>query len=164
MTHLILSIGSNVDAQKNIAQAIGSLRNEFGDLTQSTVYESEAVGFSGDNFLNLTLTTKTDRPLEQIANLLKELEDSLGRDRTQARFSDRTIDIDILIYGDERGTECGLSLPREEILKGAFVLKPLAETHPELQHPDTGQCYRELWEQFDQDSQKLWPTEIRFDN
>ena len=140
------------------------MRKEFGELTLSMVYESEAIGFSGDNFLNLTLATNTDRPLEQIIDLLKELEDSLGRDRSQARFSDRTIDIDILIYGDERGTEYGLSLPREEILQNAFVLRPLAETHPELQHPETGQSYGELWEQFDQESQKLWATAIQFES
>ena len=99
MALLILSLGSNVDAQLNIGLAIQSLRNEFGNINLSTVYESEAVGFEGNNFLNLTVSIESDLLLEEINNFLKQLEDTLGRDRNQPRFSDRPIDIDILIYG-----------------------------------------------------------------
>ena len=64
MALLILSLGSNVDAQLNIGLAIQSLRNEFGNINLSTVYESEAVGFEGNNFLNLTVSIESDLLLE----------------------------------------------------------------------------------------------------
>ena len=86
MALLILSLGSNVDAQLNIGLAIQSLRGEFGNINLSTVYESEAVGFEGNNFLNLTVSIESDLLLEEINNFLKQLEDTLGRDRNQPRF------------------------------------------------------------------------------
>ena len=162
MALLILSLGSNVNAKANIGYAIESLRREFGDLALSTVYESEAVGFSGENFLNLATSVDCDVPLKEIVACLKELENSLGRDRSQPKFSDRTIDIDILIYGRETGEDCGLSLPRAEILENAFVLKPLVELHPDMHLPDSDRTYLRFWKQFDQDSQKIWPTDINF--
>ena len=162
MALLILSLGSNVNAKANIGYAIESLRREFGDLALSTVYESEAVGFSGENFLNLATSVDCDVPLKEIVAYLKELENSLGRDRSQPKFSDRTIDIDILIYGREKGEDCGLSLPRAEILENAFVLKPLVELHPDMHLPDSDRTYLRFWKQFDQDSQKIWPTDINF--
>ena len=162
MSLLILSLGSNVNAIANIGYAIESLRQEFGDLALSTVYESEAVGFSGDNFLNLAASVDCDVPLKEIVAYLKELENSLGRDRSQPKFSDRTIDIDILIYGRETGEDCGLSLPRAEILENAFVLKPLSELHPDMHLPDSDRTYLKVWKQFVQDSQRIWPTDIIF--
>lgn len=162
MPSLILSLGSNVNARTNIGAAIEALRKEFGELTLSTVYESEAVGFTGDNFLNLVLSTQTEKPLEEIVSSLKHIEDSMGRNRTLPKFADRTIDIDILIFGEENGASCGLNLPRAEILTNAFVLQPLAEILPGLSNSQTGKTYQQLWEQFDQASQKLWPTDLRF--
>ncbi|MBM88540.1 MAG: 2-amino-4-hydroxy-6-hydroxymethyldihydropteridine diphosphokinase [Gammaproteobacteria bacterium] len=164
MTLLIVSLGSNVDASCNIGNAIESLREKFGNLTLSSVYESESIGFSGDNFLNLVISAGTDMTLTEVDNYLKELENSLGRDRDQPKFSDRTIDIDILVFGAERGEDCGLILPRREIFENAFVLKPLAEIHPDLKNPDTGTSYFELWEKFDQASQKLWVVNLKFED
>jgi len=162
MALLILSLGSNVDAPLNIGLAIQSLRNEFGNINLSTVYESEAVGFEGNNFLNLTVSIESDLLLEEINNFLKQLEDTLGRDRNQPRFSDRPIDIDILIYGEESGEGYGLALPRAEILNNAFVLRPLAEMHPTLLHESSGLSYGEHWEQFEKIKQKLWPIDLNF--
>ena len=71
MALLILSLGSNVDAQLNIGLAIQSLRNEFGNINLSTVYESEAVGFEGNNFLNLTVSIESDLLLEEINNFFE---------------------------------------------------------------------------------------------
>jgi 2-amino-4-hydroxy-6-hydroxymethyldihydropteridine diphosphokinase len=162
MTLLILSLGSNVDAQANIRLAMQSLRKEFGEIKQSIVYESEAVGFEGENFLNLTVSIESDLSLEAINSFLKGLEDSLGRDRNQPRFSDRPIDIDILIFGEENGKDYGLDLPRAEILHNAFVLRPLAEVHPLLLHASSEVSYGEHWRQFDKAKQKLWPTDLSF--
>lgn len=161
MPLLTLSIGSNVDSHANVRVVEKALRARYPDLTCSTVYESESVGFEGDNFLNLVACAETDESLIEINDFLKGLEEQLGRDRSQPKFSARTMDIDILTYGDLVGEHHGIQLPREEIVRHAFVLQPLANLLPDQTHPSSGESYAELWEKFDQSSQKLWP--INFD-
>lgn len=155
---MALSIGSNIDAESNIRAALDALMLEFENLRLSTTYESEAVGFDGDNFLNLVVLADTEKALGDVAAVLKGLEDQLGRDRKQARFSGRTMDIDILLYGDESGISCGIELPRPEITENAFVLQPLAELLPDALHPPTGRSYLQLWQGYDKARQLLWPV------
>ena len=114
MPILALSIGSNQDAAAHIRRAVTALRQHFMSLRCSTVYESEAVGFDGDNFLNLVALTSTEDDLGEIATYLKDLEDELGRDRSLPKFAARRIDIDILCYGDEDGQQHGLKLRRSD--------------------------------------------------
>ena len=83
MTTLALSIGSNIDAESNIRAAVNELRMEFENIRCSTIYESKAVGFDGDNFLNFVVLADTDKALTDVAAFLKHLEDRLGRDRQQ---------------------------------------------------------------------------------
>ena len=161
MTLLALSLGSNVDAPKNLLDAITALRSKFGVLAISTIYESKAIGFSGDNFLNFVVSVETSYSLKDVFDYLKDLENDMGRNRTKARYSDRTIDIDILLFGDSTGEECGLDLPRAEILYNAFILRPLAELHPQLKHTVLDVSYKNLWNAFDNKNQKLWPTKIK---
>lgn len=158
MPTLVLSIGSNINAATNLRRAHKALLAQFGNMQCSTVYESEAVGFAGDNFLNLVAVIVTDMPLSDIAGSLKQIEDDLGRDRQQPKFSGRTIDIDVLTYGDANGQDCGMELPRAEITCNAFVLQPLAELLPEQMHQPTGQTYAQLWQGFDKSKQNLWPV------
>ena len=159
MTTLALSIGSNIDAESNIRAALHALNLEFDNIRSSTTYESQAVGFDGDNFLNLVVLADTDKGLDAVAAILKRLEDQLGRDRKQARFSGRTMDIDILLYGNESGLYCGIELPRPEVTENAFVLQPLSELLPDVVHPGTGMSYLKLWQDYDKSKQKLWPIE-----
>lgn len=160
MTTVFLSIGSNIDKERNIQAGIGALQQRFGSLVCSTVYESESVGFDGDNFYNLVASIETDDDVESVVSILKQIEDEHGRTRSGPRFSSRTLDIDILLYDDLIRDDEMVSVPRDEILKNAFVLKPLAELAGESLHPQTGTSYRELWEHFDQSSQRLWPVSI----
>ncbi len=162
MPLLTLSIGSNLYSRENIQAAVRLLREQFPDLNCSTVYESKAVGFVGDNFLNLVASCHTDKSLQDISVLLKEIEQKLGRDRSQPKFSARPMDIDILTLGDMVGEQQGISLPREEILQYAFVLRPLAELFPMHIHPTTKTTYAELWNQFDSNKQPLWPVEFEW--
>ena len=159
---LSLSIGSNDDAAANIRKAVASLRAEFRELRCSTVYESVAVGFAGDNFLNLVVVVDTDMPLVAVARFLTQLKDSLGRDRSRPRYSPRAIDIDILTYGDadgdQSGSDCAMVLPRPEITRYAFVLRPLAELLSEQIHSGAGISFSRLWAEFDKTSQRLWPV------
>jgi|TARA_B100000315_G_scaffold134699_1_gene124133 2-amino-4-hydroxy-6-hydroxymethyldihydropteridine diphosphokinase len=157
---LSLSLGSNIDVDINIHKAVTALQEKFSDLRCSSIYESEAIGFVGDNFLNLVAVTDCEEDLQCIVDNLKALEDALGRDHSQPRFSARPIDIDILTYGDISGSACGMSLPRAEITQNAFVLRPLAELLPDSVHRPDGLTYAELWENFDQSSQKLWRIDL----
>lgn len=159
MTTLALSIGSNIDAESNIRAALEALSLEFENIRTSTTYESQAIGFDGDNFLNLVALVDTDKKLNDVAIILKRLEDELGRDRQQARLSGRTMDIDILLFGDESGICCGIELPRPEVTENAYVLQPLSELLPEVVHPATGMSYLKLWQDYDKSRQQLWAVE-----
>jgi len=153
---LSLSIGSNVNPEANVRRACALLAEHFGELRKSAVYESEAVGFDGENFLNLVVTVETGETLTGIKLFLKRLEDDMGRDRSRPRFSERVIDVDILAYGDSDGSEAELALPREEITRNAYVLRPLAELLPNEMHPPTGKTYGQLWRDYDKSRQSLW--------
>ena len=157
---LALSLGSKIDAKRNIRLARNSLACQFSSLKLSPVYESESIGVDGDNFLNLVVVVETNLSLVLVQEFLKQLEESQGRDRTQAKFSSRPIDVDILFFGNADGASLGIDLPREEITRNAFVLLPLAKLLPDTQHAPTGKTYAELWASYDKDSQKLWPIEF----
>ncbi|SDW91711.1 2-amino-4-hydroxy-6-hydroxymethyldihydropteridine diphosphokinase [Marinobacter mobilis] len=150
-----ISIGSNIDREHNIAQALDALAAEFGTLDISSVYESEAVGFDGEPFLNLVVAIRADRSVAELSRLFKAIEAANGRHLHAPKFSPRTLDIDILTYGEQSGVVDGVELPRAEILKNAFVLLPLAEIAPDQKHPVVGQSYGGLWQQYQSD-QKLW--------
>lgn len=162
MPEITLSIGSNVEPRRHIPEALDALQERLGHLTLSLVYESEAVGFSGDNFHNLVVRAHTDLELTELTHWLKELEDRHGRRRGQARLSSRTLDVDILTYDAYVGEHEGIHLPRAEIHDNAFVLQPLAEVAGELIDPHTGLSYRQLWQRYDKSRQRLWPIDYHW--
>lgn len=160
MAVVYLSLGSNVEREKHIRSCIAALKHHFGDVLCSSVYESEAVGFAGSHFYNLVACIETALPLSELNNRLKKIEDEHGRNRNGPKFSPRTLDIDILTYGDLTGCIEGIDLPREEICKNAFVLLPLADIAPDAMHPLLHKSYGELWAAYDKHKQKLWRVEF----
>ena len=158
MTRIYISVGSNIDAEKNIRGAANALRDSFGSLLISSVYESEAVGFDGDNFLNLVIGADTDDNVYQVSKTLRAIEDRFGRERSGPKFSARTLDLDLLLYDDLIMHEDGIQIPRDEITKNAFVLWPLAELAPDECHPQSGECYAKLWQAYDKSKQQLTPV------
>ena len=147
-TKVYLGLGSNRNAEANIGAGVQALQEAFDEVRISPVYRSPAVGFEGADFLNCAAVIETTMALGELKQWLVELEDHHGRDRSQPKFSDRTLDIDILLYDDLIGEHDGLELPRDEILKYAHVLKPLADLAPELPHPVTGTTFRAHWRHF----------------
>ncbi|MDH5571872.1 MAG: 2-amino-4-hydroxy-6-hydroxymethyldihydropteridine diphosphokinase [Gammaproteobacteria bacterium] len=160
MAIIYISIGSNIDAKHHIRLAVDALRKHYKDLILSSVYESEAVGFKGDNFLNMVVSLKTEEDINTVASVLHHIEDQHGRVRSGPRFSARTLDLDLLLYDDLIYNVAGLQIPRDEITKNAFVLWPMAEIAPETKHPQLNQTMSELWQAYDKNSQKLWPVEL----
>lgn len=163
MAEVYLSIGSNIKPAANICAAITALKQHYGAVILSSVYETEAVGFIGDNFYNLVIKLNTNDSPDLIAKTLRNIEDQQGRQRTGERFNSRTLDIDLILYDDWVLKTDLLEIPRGEILKYAFVLKPLAELSPEKQHPVIKQSYAQLWAAFDQDSQPMWQVPFSMD-
>jgi 2-amino-4-hydroxy-6-hydroxymethyldihydropteridine diphosphokinase len=146
MPRVYISIGSNIDRERNIRSAVRALALAFGDLTLSGIYETASVGFAGDPFFNLVATFDTDESPESVQSTLKEIETRHGRSRENTpRFSARTLDLDILLYGDLIRHDDRLDIPRAEIATQAFVLGPLAEIAPDLRIPGTDTTASELW-------------------
>lgn len=160
MAQVFVSIGSNIDRSRNVRLAIDALKHQFGELLLSTIYESEAVGFDGDNFYNLVAAFETPDDVIKIAEQLRLMEERLGRERNSQRFSSRTMDIDLLLYDDLVYQSDSLTLPRDEILHNAFVLKPLSELIGDRIHPLAQQSYLQLWQAYDAQIQPLWPVTV----
>lgn len=145
MTTVLLSLGSNLQPHQHLHAAVEALRARFGAVTASPAYRTPAVGFDGPDFLNNAVALDTDLPLDDLDAWLHALEDAHGRDRSGPRFSDRTLDLDVVFYGDLIVEGPGhLRIPRPE-LKHAFVLKPLADIAPDFIDPVSGLDLATLW-------------------
>lgn len=145
MTTALLSLGSNLQPQQHLHAAVAALRERFGAIRVSPAYRTAAVGFDGPDFLNNAVAIETELPLDSLDAWLHALEDAHGRDRSGPRFSNRTLDIDVVFYGDLIVEGPGhLRIPRPE-LKHAFVLKPLADIAPAFIDPVSGLDLATLW-------------------
>ena len=156
--NVYLSAGSNIAPESHLRMACRRLEAVYGELTLSSVYRNQSLGFSGDDFLNMVIGFSTTETPELIVERLERLHDQANRKRQANPFSSRTLDLDLLLYGDlvrER-----LKVPRDDIEKYGFVLGPLAEVAPQLRHPLTGETMSELWVNFDKDRHPMRKVDI----
>lgn len=160
MPRCFVSIGSNIEKEINIPSSLRALDRYFGPLIVSNIYESKPVGFDGENFYNLVVGFDSDLNVHKISEILKQIEMLHGRTRNCKKFSARTLDLDLLLYGNLIISEQNLQIPRHEIESYAFVLEPLAEIAPELVHPVSSKTIIELWDAFDKSdlAQKQIPS------
>ena len=161
MAQVFISVGSNIEQEKHITAGLRALANLYPSIIYSAVYESESVGFNGDNFYNLVVKLNTSDSIEEVSTHLDRIEDENGRSREGPRFSSRTLDLDLLLYDEQILNSDALTLPRPEIYENAFVLLPLSEVSGQFKDPLKNQTYSEIWAQFDQQKQKLWTIEFR---
>ena len=136
MTVAYVGLGANLgDRDATIRAAIAELP---GVVTVSTLRETDPVGVTDQpRFLNGVAALDTDLPPRELLDRLLAVERGLGRERTE-RWGPRTIDLDLLLYGDEVIDEAGLTIPHPRLQERRFVLEPLAEIAPELVIPGLG--------------------------
>jgi 2-amino-4-hydroxy-6-hydroxymethyldihydropteridine diphosphokinase len=152
-----LAAGSNVAPERNLTRAVAALRREFPGVRFSPWYRNRAVGFDGADFINLVAGFDTDLPVRQVLDRLHAIEAECGRPREAPRWAPRSMDLDVLLYGDLVCDEPGLRLPRPDLLKRAYMLGPLAQLAPEVLHPTAHLSIAELWRRFDQAAHPLQP-------
>ncbi len=136
-TEVVLGIGGNKGDRANyLFEAREALSQQFVLISCSQVYESEAWGgvATNGNFLNQVLLLQTSLAPLALLQVTQEIEIALGRTREQ-HWGDRTIDIDILYFGDQVSSDPQLTLPHPYLAERRFVLQPLAEILPLKKHP-----------------------------
>lgn len=148
MPEVFASLGSNQNREQNIRSAVKALRSSYGPLRLSPVYQNKAVGFDGDDFLNMVVGFESALTPQEIQQEFHQIEDAHGRIRGDKKFAPRQLDIDLILYGDMIYHEGSLKLPRVDIVEYAFVLLPLAELEPEGIHPVLKTSYAEMWQNY----------------
>lgn len=161
MGRAFIGIGSNVDRENNINSAVSELSRLGSNLRISSVYESEAYGFSGDNFYNMVVGFDTSLSPQDLSARLEKIEDDHGRDRNVPRYSSRTLDLDLLLFDDLIIHNDSIDLPRADIESFAFVLCPLAEIAADTLHPEKRIKISQIWENFNSNGHKIWKADIK---
>lgn len=155
MARVYLSLGSNVEPARYLKAALEELGARFGAIAISPAYRNPAVGYDGPDFVNLAVGLDTELEPAALNDWLHALEDRHGRRRDVPRYSDRTLDVDIVLFDERVIAGPGhLQIPRKE-LKHAFVLKPIADIAPDARHPVSGQTMAELWAVFPKEREPL---------
>lgn len=157
MPCVFVAAGSNVEPLRHLASASRQLRHAFADVKFSSWYRNRAAGFEGADFINYVATFTTDLPVRDLLASLHAIETLCGRPRDAPRWAPRSMDLDLLVYGDLVCDEPQLKLPRPDLLIRAYMLGPMAELAPDLVHPTAQVTIGELWQRFDRAAHPLTP-------
>jgi 2-amino-4-hydroxy-6-hydroxymethyldihydropteridine diphosphokinase len=149
VSEVYVAAGSNIAPEHNLELAVAALAREFPGSRFSPWYRNRAAGFEGDDFINLVAGFATALSPPALLERLHAIEAQCGRERNSPRWAPRSMDLDILLYGELVCVGPSLILPRPDLLKRAYMLGPLADLAPDLKHPTAGKTIGELWREFD---------------
>lgn len=155
MTDVYVAAGSNVEPEIYLERAIRQLAAAYGPLTLSPAYRNQAVGFSGDDFINLVVGFRTEDEVADVRQQLQKIEAACDRPPDAPKWAPRTMDLDILLFGNLVSDAPGLKIPRPDLLKRPYMLRPIADIAPDVRHPISGKTMRELWESFEGDAHSM---------
>ena len=147
MNEVFVSIGSNIEAESNMI-LVKNYLDELFDVTYSSIYNTPAEGFEGEDFLNCVCKFDTKKSPSDLRDLLKNIEKDMGRTSNQKGMSNRVIDLDLILYGNMQMNEDGLEIPSDDIAKYRFVLEPLVEIAPDNLHPTLQKSFHDLLSPF----------------
>jgi len=160
MPAIYVAAGSNIEPERNLRRALRELRREFPGLKTSPAYRNPAFGFAGADFINLVVGFESAKPVHDVTQTLHRVEENCGRPRLAAKWAPRSMDLDILLYGDAVIEEPGLRVPRADLTTKAYMLRPAADLAPEMMHPTLGQTLGELWKAFDASGHSMQVVEL----
>lgn len=144
MAIIYLSVGSNISPESNFQKCFDHIQLEFSNVVWSPIYRTKPIGMSGPDFLNAVVRAETSLNVVQVINILKSLEQKHGRVKQENAFSDRTLDLDLLLYGNECIDTPNLTIPSDELCTMGFILRPMADIAGHAIHPLLNQTYNSL--------------------
>lgn len=160
MTPVYVAAGSNIEPEKNLAHACAEIVHTWPDAVFSKAYTNKAVGFEGPDFINLVVGFHTAHPLDFVISRLRAIETRCGRPRYAPKWASRTMDLDVLLFGDRVEKTADYTLPRPDLLKRPYMLGPMAEIAPQVKHPTAGKTIGELWAEFERDGHDMVPVTL----
>jgi 2-amino-4-hydroxy-6-hydroxymethyldihydropteridine diphosphokinase len=144
MPRVFVAVGSNLDPEENVTRALRLLETEVGIRGVSTFYRTPALGRPEDPpYVNGVIEVGDSLGPRELKQLLRRVEEVLGRERVADRYAPRSMDLDLLIYGDQESSS-GVTLPHPDIRERPFVAFPLLELAPDLTLPDSRTELRSL--------------------
>ncbi len=156
-----VAAGSNVEPEHNLERACAEIAHTWHDAHFSRAYRNVAVGFEGPDFINLVCGFSAAQPLDSVIARLRAIETQCGRPRFAPKWASRTMDLDVLLYGDLVEKTAEYTLPRPDLLKRPYMLGPLAEIAPDAMHPTAARSIAELWSEFDAGAHLMSPVALR---
>jgi len=162
VTQVLVAAGSNVEPLVNLRRALDALAAHYPALRRSTAYRNRAVGFEGEDFINLVVGFDTGDDVRTVMDHLHEAETLCGRARHAPKWAPRSMDLDILLFGDRVCDEPGLVLPRPDLVRRAYMLGPAAELAPATVHPTLGVTLADLWRDFAQGEHPMAAVDIEW--
>jgi len=157
---VFVAAGSNVEPEKNLARACAEIAHTWPDAHFSRAYRNVAVGFEGPDFINLVIGFSAAQPLHSVIEKLRGIETNCGRPRYAPKWASRTMDLDVLLFGDLVEKTTDYTLPRPDLLKRPYMLGPLAEIAADVVHPTERRTIGELWAAFDRDGHQMTPVHV----
>jgi 2-amino-4-hydroxy-6-hydroxymethyldihydropteridine diphosphokinase len=163
LTRVYVAAGSNVEPLTNLRIALDVLYRYFAPLHVSRAYRNAAVGFTGDDFVNLVIGFDTQLPVHAVIERLHEAELACGRERDAPKWAPRAMDLDILLYDALVCDAPGLKLPRPDLLRRPYMLGPAAELAPDFVHPTEHVPLGALWQALQaREAHVMTPVDLRW--